>query len=132
MSGPPFVRKGKEPPHMEVGERATATIQSIQKVDGQYGEQYEYVLVLDCGYRTKDWTKYYELPSTSSNLGKLCTTIWNTLGEVYTVPDAMKVLKEHGKIYLECTGHRTHEGKTYPKLKIVTTVLPKVQGTLPQ
>ena len=117
---------------MVVGERTEASIVAIQKINGEYGEQYQIDLQLTNGFKTRDWIKYYSQPSIGSRLGQLCTTIWSTLHKINSPEEAMTTLKEYGTVYLECKGHRIHEGKTFPKLKVITTFLPISQSSLNQ
>ena len=122
---PDFIKKAIPPPEVKQGQRLPAKIEAIELEDGQYGEQWKFDLELENGYKTRAWIKHYDEPSEASSLGILCINLCNTLDIFHDRPhDYLKDLKDYGMVLLECKGHRVHEGKTYPKFKLVPEILP--------
>lgn len=74
---------------------------------------------------------YYEEPSDRSDLAKLLLTLLRVTKQQYKdVHEALKALKDYGKIYVKCVGYREIGSFSYPRFKIVTDVLPSIQAQL--
>lgn len=132
---PAYMKESPPPPEIKEGEEVLATIDKIEiDTKGTYGAQYRFDCTLDDfkNFPAKAWLRYYETPGHKSYLGMLCLKIENVTEVRYDSLDAaMQALKNKiGKIYLRCSGHRTTEGTTFPKLKVVTGRLPPVQVPL--
>jgi hypothetical protein len=119
------VKAAQEPPEAVETERLEAKILDIRQVEGKWGEQLEFNLELAGGYRLKSWIRYYESPSEKTELGKLLLTIMRLQNkDIQDVQEGLDWLTHYGWIYIECTGHRTFNGKSYPKFKVITGTLP--------
>lgn len=132
---PAYMKESPPPPEIKEGEEVLATIDKIElDTKGTYGAQYRFDCTLDDfkDFPAKAWLKHYTTPGHKSYLGMLCLRIESITGVRYDSLDAaMQALKNKiGKIYLRCSGHRTTEGTTFPKLKVVTSRLPPVQVPL--
>ncbi len=123
-----YVKKATPPPELRVGQRVEASIKAITQVTGKFGEQLQFELELDNGYKCTAWIKFYEEPSAASALGKLGLAVMQELNEDHeAVEETVIALKKRiGRVFLECTGHREYEGSQYPKLKVVPTEFPPV------
>ena len=123
-----FVTEAPEPPQVVQDERVEGTIISVQKVEGQYGKQFQFEVELMDGYKTRCWIKHYDKPSTNTDLGKLGLTIMRRLNrDINSIDEAVDWLTHFGRVYLECKGYRNYEGKSYPKFKIITGMLPDLE-----
>ena len=122
-----------EAPEFTVNQQVEATIDNIQKVTGQYGEQYQFDVTLQpSGWRARAWIKYYPVPAPNQYLGKLCLAIERVTGQAFSSVDgAVAALKSYGKVYLKVTGFRTYEDKEYPKFAIAPDALPGEQVQQP-
>jgi len=47
-----------------------------------------------------------------------------------TVDEVITALKNHGSLYVKCSGYREYDGRQYPNFKLVCDRLPGKQGTL--
>jgi len=132
---PAYMKESPTPPTLNEGAEVLATIQKIElDTTGEYGPQYRFDCTLDDykEYPAKAWLKHYDTPGNKSFLGILCLKIEDVTGTKYSSLDAaMQALQSKiGKIYLRCSGHRTTEGTTFPKLKVVVQRLPPLQISL--
>ncbi len=120
-----WVEKAPEAPQVVESERLEAILLDIDIIPGKWGEQYQLNLELDNGYKVKTWMKYYEHPTENSDIGKLGIAIQNRLNTDHgCVEESLDWLLSYGRVYIECTGFRNYEGKSYPKFKIVPTLIP--------
>jgi len=122
----PFIRESTPPPDIEEGQIIKATIKNLEApVKGNYGEQVEFALALTDGFEAKAWISYYEEPSDKSKLGRLLMKLAEVTGKAYqTIPEALEALKEHGVIYVKCSGFREWEDLLLPKFTIVADKIP--------
>lgn len=122
---PNYLKTASPPPKVSQGQIIPAKITSIDKVDGKFGPQIQYRLDID-GYVTSVWQNHYDIPSTSSQVGRLCITLEKMTEHRYeSLPEALKALKNYGVIYVRAVGKREKNGVEYPKFEIVIDTLPK-------
>lgn len=135
MSLPSYMRPETpqgETPKLTLGEQLETKIQSIEKVSGQYGDQYQIDSALDSGWNARAWIKYYAVPAPNQHLGKLCLAIERVTGQTFSsVEQAVNALKSYGRIYLKVSGFRTFEGKEYPKFAVFPDILPGEEASAP-
>lgn len=125
-------------PEFTVGQQVEATIDSIERTQGQYGEQYQFdVSLKPSGWRARAWIKYYPVPAPNQYLGKLCLAIERVTGQSFSSVDtAIAALKSYGKIYLRVSGFNNKQQddgsvKSYPKFAVAPDNLPGEQAQQP-
>ena len=144
MSKLDFIREKTDqtgsPPNIKEESETTAKIISLEypvssdfkNKDGSQKLQVKFNLELDGGYLFPCWISYYTEPVSLSNIAKICQTLADKTGaKPHTVNEALQLLKEHGRIYVKCTGYRTWNDQDYPKFGVVTEKLPDAQKTKP-
>jgi len=126
-------------PTFNVGERVEAKIDNFEEVDGRYGKQIQFNVVLQpSGYPRKAWVRYYAVPQPNQHLGKLCLAIERMTGQPYnSVMDALNALKNHGRIFLTAKQPKVVTGddgvtRSYPQFSVWPELLPGEQATQPQ
>jgi len=128
-----FVKKSVPPPEMKEGEIVTARVVDVEyPVEGRYGKQIRFRLVLPNGYECSSWVKYYDEPSDKSVLGNLSITFMERIkGPVESVKEVLEGLKKTvGSVYVKCSGFREYEDRLYPKLKVVPDKLPPMKRNI--
>ena len=130
-----FIKKSVPPPIVDKGDRFLTSILEMEyPVEGEYGEQIKWRLQLpkkQDGYEATVWTSYYEKPSDKSILGQLCMTYMKVGDEpLDSVDDVLKAIKQHGQVYVECSGHRKWQDQEYPKFQIYPNKMPGRQKPL--
>ena len=110
----------------------TAKVVDVQyPVEGKYGQQIRFNLVLPNGYECASWMKYYSEPSDKSALGSLSITFMNAIkGPVESVKDVLEGIKKLGCVYVKCSGFREYNEKLYPKFKVVPNKFPPTQENI--
>lgn len=132
---PKFAGEAQAPPELKQDERLEATILGLKyPVQGQYGEQIEFQLQLQGGYKFRAWMRYYEKPKPKSSLYQLsaafmgATDYWG----YDTVDDFLRGLRNYGKVFVCVDGFREYQGLDYPKLKVVVDSMPTQGMVRPQ
>ncbi len=131
-----FIRKQVPPPALKEGDLLEAEIVDMAypvEIKNFKAPQIQITARLPNGYSTRTRITYYEHPSEKSELAKVCLQLLRIKGGDFAdVNEALKALKEHGKVFLKCSGHWERNGTNFPNFQLVTDKLPDVQGKFPE